>query len=185
MIHQIGAAAPNFKGIQKYPYNYTKEQNTAYEYLRDDILRSQKYADKKGNTLEKSFERCGMDVVIYPSGSNRITYTLKRKNSPMKPIEEVNRPYPNVRRVGCTSEEQIADIFQTELDTCKITEKSSKKDLSWIIGGILISLIGPAALLLCANSHSPKVPEKNIEKTVIHQDSIKTAAQKAMEIFKK
>jgi len=184
MIHQISAAAPNFKGIQKYPYNYTKEQNAAYEYLRDNILRSPKYADEKGNTLEKSFERFGMDVVIYPSGSEKITYVLNHKNKPMKTIEEVNRPYPNVRRVGCTSEEEIVDIFQTSLDTCKITEKSSKKDLSWIIGGILTSFIGTAIFMLCAHSHSPKVQEKNIEKTVLHQDSINTAAKKAIEIFK-
>lgn len=183
MIQAINSS-PSFKSVYKYPVPFTKKQKKASTYLKENILYSNKYADKNGDNLAEAFDKLGFDIVIYPSGKDKIVHRVIPKQLAFTPIEEVNKSYPNVKRVPIKSEEEMVDIFNFQLDTMTRMTKScqsDRKNLYLTIGGIILAFL---ALLFGAKACSSKAQEEAIKRTLITNNESQPVIKHALNIFK-
>lgn len=184
MIQPVNSAV-SFKRLYRYPFaDFTPQQEASFNYLKENIICSDKYKDEKGRNLEQALDDLGQHIYIYPSGKG-ITYDIKSKKDKLgdlKTVAEINQKYPNVYKVPVQSDDEMAGLIRLNIDTIERLQKNNNKEVLTIIGGIILSF---AALLLGAkacDSHSKKAAA---EKTAIETTFSKPALKNALNIFKK
>lgn len=190
----------SFKGVYRYPqYAFTEHQKKMAEKL-ENILHSDKYADKKGRTIAEAWDKMGTNLVIIPGrvldykpGEERIALEYIHKSKPIKKAyynyEERKEPGGTGFKSQCIdNEESIVQDLLTRIKNRKKTLRTVRigfaANLALIFAGFIF--IGSGAKCKPLDNLCDKLIKQKTEAIVpAANDTIKKISKDTLNIIKR